>query len=97
MTAWGSFNKVVLKDVLSQLGFKESDRNKIEAPSGHVEQRNPKDLTVPIWITLSADFFIGIPRFVQKMTSYIVDLYFKALFNYNNVTFKYEIFMIALT
>ena len=68
MTTWGSFNKVVLNDVLTQLGFKESDRDKIEAAtSGHdVQQRNPKDLIIPIWITLSADFFIGIPRFVHK-------------------------------
>jgi hypothetical protein len=110
MTTWGSFNKVVLNDVLSQLGFKESDRDKIEAPSaagvnftnilctaflfrfilsfwskkigvkaapkmlvkltpGHVQQRNPKDLTFPIWITLSADFFIGIAPFCSQMTS----------------------------
>ena len=68
MTTWGSFNKVVLNDVLSQLGFKESDRDTIEAgPSGHdVQQRHQKELTIPIWITLSADFFIGTLQFVHK-------------------------------
>jgi hypothetical protein len=52
-----------------KIGVKAAPKMLVKLTAGHVQQRNPKDLTFPIWITLSADFFIGIAPLCSLMTS----------------------------
>ena len=59
MNARGQFYKVVLEDVLNQLCFKNLECRIESVSSSMIERRKTKNVSFPILITLSADFFIG--------------------------------------
>ena len=59
MNARGQFYKVVLEDVLNQLCFKNLECRIESVSSSMIERRKTKNISFPILITLSADFFIG--------------------------------------
>ena len=57
MTASCQFDQAVLEDVLNQLGLKNDPARKLETGNPiHVHKRKR---IFPIWVSLSADFFIG--------------------------------------
>jgi len=59
MSECGNFQRILLQDVLCQLGYKPLHQNIEQKEESRLQRKNYKTWKFPIWITLIVDFFIG--------------------------------------